>query len=110
VLAVKGNQESLFNALIGCFFGATERERIEQLMPDCTVRTIEKDHGRIEERRYWLVNDMLKRVDCSAWHGLPADRHGRVDPPYRCRRAQRAAPLLHHVRVVLGPRVRSYRA
>jgi predicted transposase YbfD/YdcC len=66
VLAVKGNQQSLFHALTG-FFGATERERIERLMPDCCVRTIEKDHGRLEERCYWLVNDMLKKVDLSAW-------------------------------------------
>jgi predicted transposase YbfD/YdcC len=66
VLAVKGNQEKLFNALTG-FFGATERERIERLMPDCYVRTIEKDHGRIEERRYWLTRDILKRVDTHAW-------------------------------------------
>jgi len=66
MLAVKGNQEKLFNALTG-FFGATERERIERLMPECYVRTIEKDHGRIEERRYWLTRDVLKRVNTDAW-------------------------------------------
>ncbi|WP_206956008.1 ISAs1 family transposase [Trinickia acidisoli] len=66
LLAVKGNQEKLFNALSG-FFGATERGRIERLMPECYVRTIEKDHGRIEERRYWLTQDVLKRVDTNAW-------------------------------------------
>lgn len=66
LLAVKGNQPTLFDALTG-FFGATQCERIERLMPECYVRTIEKDHGRIEQRRYWLVSDVLKKVDLAAW-------------------------------------------
>jgi predicted transposase YbfD/YdcC len=36
-------------------------------MPACYVRTIEKDHGRREGRRYWLVEDLLKKADLSAW-------------------------------------------
>ena len=66
LLAVKANQGALFDALTG-FFGATECDRIGRLMPDCYTETLEKAHGRIETRRYWLVNDMLKRVDRSAW-------------------------------------------
>jgi predicted transposase YbfD/YdcC len=66
LLAVKANQPALFNALTG-LFGATERERIQRLMPECYTETIGKEHGRIETRRYWLVSDMLKRVDLSAW-------------------------------------------
>ena len=64
--AVKRNQEALFNALSG-FFGALECERIQRLMPECYTQTIEKDHGRIEQRRHWLVTDILKRVNLSAW-------------------------------------------
>ena len=65
LLAVKAKQLGLFGALAG-FFGATERERIERMLPEYTLRTIEKDHGRIEERRYWLMSVVLKRVDLSA--------------------------------------------
>jgi predicted transposase YbfD/YdcC len=66
LLAVKANQPTLFNALTG-FFGAIECDRIQRLMPDCYTETIGKEHGRIETRRYWLVNDVLRRVDLSAW-------------------------------------------
>jgi predicted transposase YbfD/YdcC len=66
LLAVKANQGTLFNALTG-FFGATECDRIQRLLPECYTETIEKGHGRIEQRRYWLVDDMLKTVDLSAW-------------------------------------------
>jgi len=66
LLAVKGNQGTLFDALTG-FFGATECDRIRHLMPECDTETLEEEHGRIETRRYWLVNDMLKRVGLSAW-------------------------------------------
>jgi predicted transposase YbfD/YdcC len=40
---------------------------LQRLMPDCYTGTIGKEHGRIETRRYWLVNDVLRRVDLSAW-------------------------------------------
>jgi predicted transposase YbfD/YdcC len=66
LLAVKANQGTLFNALTG-FFGATECDRIRRLLPECYTETIEKGHGRIEQRRYWLINDVLKQVNLSAW-------------------------------------------
>ncbi|WP_446684493.1 hypothetical protein [Cyanobacterium sp. HL-69] len=32
--------------------------------------TIEKNHGRIEKRRYWLMNSVADFIDSEKWVGL----------------------------------------
>lgn len=64
LLAVKDNQQSLHQALIGLF----ETNRREKRLPMAFAQTLEKDHGRIEKRQGWLIQakDWLPEKD-SLW-------------------------------------------
>lgn len=53
VLGLKGNQGRLHEA-VARFFTCAERDAFAHL-PQEHVRTVEKDHGRIERRDYWVV-------------------------------------------------------
>ena len=55
VLALKGNQGTLYNDVQDLFAYAQEVE-FEDVAHDYH-QTVEKDHGRIETRRYWTISD-----------------------------------------------------
>ncbi len=56
VLAVKNNQPTLAQAIEG-FFNGAERKEWEGV-PHTFAEWIEKEHGRIETRRCWVVDDL----------------------------------------------------
>lgn len=64
LLAVKGNQGNLEESL-KTFFDAARCERLKQ--PESFLETIEKDHGRIEVRRYFLTDNAFGLVDSGVW-------------------------------------------
>ncbi len=64
LLAVKGNQESLEQSLVE-YFDAGRLERLSASSGH--LETVEKDHGRIERRRYWLAENVFGLVDASRW-------------------------------------------
>jgi predicted transposase YbfD/YdcC len=69
VLAVKGNQGHLSTA-IKDFFDIAHEENFNQLSHHFTEE-IDKAHGRIERRRYWLTEDLSSLKDLTAkWFGL----------------------------------------
>ncbi len=55
VLALKGNQGTLYEDVALMF--ATEQATAFQEVRHQTIRTTEKDHGRLETRHYWLIDD-----------------------------------------------------
>jgi predicted transposase YbfD/YdcC len=77
VLALKGNQETAFAEVKRCLDDAVaqaaappppgSRERRPQLE---FVETVEKDHGRLEIRRYWLSAALDWFADRPKWAGL----------------------------------------
>ena len=56
VLAVKNNQPTLAQAIEGFFIGA--ESKAWEGVPHTFAEWIEKDHGRIETRRCWVVDDL----------------------------------------------------
>ena len=69
VLAVKGNQGHLSSA-IKDFFTIAHEENFKQLSHQFTEE-IDKGHGRVEHRRYWLSEDLRSINDLtSSWVGL----------------------------------------
>jgi predicted transposase YbfD/YdcC len=69
VLAVKGNQGHLSTA-IKDFFDIAHAENFNQLSHQFTEE-IDKGHGRVEHRRYWLTEDLSSIRDLtSKWVGL----------------------------------------
>lgn len=69
VLAVKGNQGHLSNA-IRDFFSIAHEENFKELSHQFTEE-IDKGHGRVEHRRYWLTEDLSSIKDLtSKWIGL----------------------------------------
>ena len=68
VLALKGNQGTLEADVAEFFTDARHREFAA--IPHQYTETVEKDHGRIEKRRYWLVAEIdWLRADHD-WVGL----------------------------------------
>lgn len=68
VLALKGNQGTLHDN-IRLFFEDARAHGFGAIAYRYE-RTREKDHGRIEERRYWLVEQIDWREGKEAWAGL----------------------------------------
>lgn len=64
LLAVKGNQGGLEESLVS-FFEAARCDALRK--PAHFLETIEKGHGRIETRRYWLAGNVFGLVDCERW-------------------------------------------
>lgn len=64
VLAVKGNQGHLSSA-IRDFFDIAHEEKFKRLSHQFTEE-IDKGHGRVEHRRYWLTEDLssIKDLTC----------------------------------------------
>ena len=68
VLALKGNQGTLHEEVDGFFRWAQRRQFAD--VPHSAYDTVEKDHGRIEERCYWLVSDIAWLLPTAHWPGL----------------------------------------
>jgi predicted transposase YbfD/YdcC len=63
VISLKGNQGKLHEE-VKAFFQEAREESFETV-PHAYTETLEKDHGRIEKRRYWVTGkvDSLRRVE-----------------------------------------------
>lgn len=64
-LCVKTNQQTLYTDIVGSFeaIGAPEEER-------AMYEVVEKGHGRIEQRRYWVTEDVSRLTTVGAWKGI----------------------------------------
>ena len=79
VLALKGNQETV-HAEVKAFLDQTVLERQEPRPPGAkrsstatalgTWETVEKDHGRLEIRRYYQSAELAWFADLAQWEGL----------------------------------------
>jgi len=79
VLALKGNQETV-HAEVKTFLEQTLLERQEPRGPGgslsvaatrlATWETVEKDHGRLETRRYYQSTELAWFADLAKWEGL----------------------------------------
>jgi len=67
VLALKGNQGTLHDEVHEFFEDALDRGLDAGLD---TCKTVEKNHGRIEERQVWLSTDVEWLRDAQEWEGL----------------------------------------
>jgi predicted transposase YbfD/YdcC len=65
-ISVKANQKTLYQEIITTF--ATLRARNDPRL--VTYETIEKGHGRIETRRYWLTDDLSQLSTGANWLDL----------------------------------------
>ena len=68
ILALKGNQGN-FHAQVKDFMDISVESGFEDVIHEKTV-TIEKDHGRIETREYYLINELDWLENRQDWHGL----------------------------------------
>jgi predicted transposase YbfD/YdcC len=68
VLSLKGNHGNLHQEIKDYFYWA-ERQKWQDI-PVSTSRTLEKGHGRIEERRVFATTDIDWIVEKPAWRGL----------------------------------------
>jgi predicted transposase YbfD/YdcC len=68
VLALKGNQGTIHEEVDG-FFGWAHRHQFADI-PHTEYGTVDGEHGRIEERRYWLVSDIGWLAPTADWPGL----------------------------------------
>src|SRR5580658_8167270 len=79
VLALKGNQEKVHEE-VKAFLDATLAERQDKRAPGAKpsraaanlahVETVEKDHGRLETRRYYQSDELHWFADRGKWEGL----------------------------------------
>jgi predicted transposase YbfD/YdcC len=79
VLALKGNQERVHEE-VKAFLDATLAERQDKRAPGAKpsraaanlahVETVEKDHGRLETRRYYQSDELHWFADRGKWEGL----------------------------------------
>jgi len=68
VLSLKGNQGRLHEE-VAEYFAWSEETNFKDLEYD-TYTTLEKDHGRIEERRCWVTEDTGWFTEKAEWAGL----------------------------------------
>ena len=68
VLALKGNQTIMHEEVASFLNDAKERGFRD--VPHDSYSTIEKDHGRIEKREYWITSDIDWFADKGKWSGL----------------------------------------
>lgn len=69
VICLKGNQETLHED-VKLYFETAVKE--PKLFPLCNTSTLEKDHGRIEKREYFLTTDVKWIKNREEWTGLNA--------------------------------------
>jgi len=75
VLALKGNQETVHQevkAFLDQALAETQkpRPRGAKLSPLAALETVEKDHGRLETRRYYQSSELAWFADLKQWEGL----------------------------------------
>ncbi|MGH8509942.1 MAG: ISAs1 family transposase [Gammaproteobacteria bacterium] len=80
VLAVKGNQGQLQEAVID-FFETAEAADFKGVSVDYH-EDIDSGHGRIEVRRYWSTAELGTLPNPAQWAGL-SRIDGRIRTPYR---------------------------
>lgn len=68
VLSLKGNQGTLHRE-VADYFEWAEKIKFKSIDHSLT-KSIEKDHGRIEERRCWVTEDVSWLLQKEAWVGL----------------------------------------
>lgn len=68
VLALKGNQGNIHDAVSGYFEDAL-KEKFAGVDHE-SYKTVEKGHGRIEKRNYYLLTDLGWLPERKAWYGL----------------------------------------
>ncbi len=68
VLALKGNQGTLHEDIVN-YFGWAEKSGFKEIAYTFH-ETLEKDHGRIEERRCWATSDVEWLEPKAQWQGL----------------------------------------
>jgi predicted transposase YbfD/YdcC len=69
VLALKGNHETALEEVSSFLLDAKSRENFGGVAHDF-FETLEKDHGRIETRRYWITEKSDWFTDKALWDGL----------------------------------------
>jgi predicted transposase YbfD/YdcC len=69
IISLKGNQSTLHDQVKG-FFSDTTMEDLEQRPGSSILYTVEKGHGRVEERAYAIVNDVAWIDGRSKWENL----------------------------------------
>lgn len=78
VLALKGNQETvheevktyLDDAIVQQTQAAARKTKVKPLPELACTETVEKDHGRLEIRRYWQSGRLEWFADRAQWEGL----------------------------------------
>lgn len=68
VFGLKGNQSQLHEA-VEDFFTTARRHNFRKVAHDY-IEEVEKVHGRLEVRRYWISDDLVTLANTSAWSGL----------------------------------------
>jgi predicted transposase YbfD/YdcC len=68
VLALKGHQGTRHEDIVN-YFGWAQKSGFKEIA-DTLHETLEKDHGRIEERRWWATSDVEWLEQKEAWQGL----------------------------------------
>lgn len=68
VLALKGNHERLHEEVATFLLDA--RQRGFKKVPHSFLESVEKEHGRIETRRYWITEEIGWLEDRALWEGL----------------------------------------
>ncbi len=68
VLGLKGNQSALLEA-VEDFFYVAEAGDFAGVRHDF-LEEVDKDHGRLERRRYWITEDLRTLPDTEQWKGL----------------------------------------
>lgn len=69
ILGLKGNQGTLHESVKLSFEGATPKA-LTSRADDSTKYSVEKDHGRVEERTVYVFNDASQWPETSEWLGL----------------------------------------
>ena len=72
VLALKKNQENLYNDVELYFEENISNKNKKDLPQESYTRTIEKDHGRIEKREYYMFKDISSINNADRWVNLKA--------------------------------------
>jgi predicted transposase YbfD/YdcC len=68
VLGLKGNQSNLQEA-VEDFFAVAQKAHFAHVRHDY-AEELDKDHGRMEIRRYWITEDLRTLPDTDHWVGL----------------------------------------
>ena len=68
VMGLKGNQSNLHEAVDDYF--TTAREHAFNAVPHTYTEELDKAHGRLEIRRYWITEDLTTLPNIEVWTGL----------------------------------------